>query len=66
MIFGQAGKLYDRRFLKGQCGNEVPGAPFRDEFVGRLRQGQFSELMLDNDLLSGSNAQVNFVIRIGV
>jgi len=43
----------------------VTGAPLLDEFVRRFRQRQLAQLVLDDDLPCGGDAQVDLVARIG-
>lgn len=64
MIVRKTGKLQHRCFVKGQRVDVVTKTPLFDEFVGQFRQRQLSELMLDDDLPCGSDAQENLVIRV--
>ena len=66
VVFRQPGKLEHRRFIKRQGINEVEAAPFFDKFMGRFRQRQFTEVVLDDDLPGGSNAQVDLIVRVCV
>lgn len=66
MVFGQAGKLQHRSFIELQGIDGVKAPPFLDKFVRRLRQGQFAEVVFDQDFPCGDNAQKNIIVRVGV
>lgn len=66
VIIGETGKLQDGGFIKGQRVYLVASAPPLDKFVWWLGQRQLAQLVLDDDLPRGCNAQIDLVVRIGV
>lgn len=65
VIIRKTGKLQHRCFVKRQRVDVVAKTPLFDKFVGQFRQRQLAELIFDDDLPCGSDAQKDFVVWIG-